>query len=320
MNTPAHTDQPGHPITVAVCTRDRGALISETITSILDSDTRHEFDVIVIDQSEGTETAEVVDRFTDSRVRLVRTSTRGIGPSRDLAIRRASGRYVLFTDDDCRVPSNWIDEMHAALDRDEAVGMAFCNVVAGPHDRSAGFVPTYERVGEFVARSVKDKNRARGIGAGMAVRRRAAIDVGGFDAALGSVFPGVGNEEGDLALRMILAGWAVLETDRVAVVHDGFRTWAEGRELTARNSRGIGVTYAKPLRAGRWSAMRVVAYEGLWVLAARPLLGILSGRRPQLRGCWHFWRGVGASFRHRVDPASLCYVVEDGRPDVDTSR
>jgi GT2 family glycosyltransferase len=300
-------------VTVAVCTRDRGRGIADTLASILGSATELEYELLVVDQSTGAETAEVVRELAGPRTRLVRTSTRGIGPSRDLAVREAAGRYVLFTDDDCRVPADWIDVMHDAVDRDPTIGMAFCNVVAGPHDPETGFVPTYVRRGEVVARTTRAKNRARGIGAGMAVRRAAALEVGGFDRALGTTFPRVGNEEGDLALRMILNGWAVLETDRVAVVHDGFRTWDQGRDLTARNFTGIGLVYAKPVRAGRWSALSVVLYEGVWASLVRPLLDGLRGRRPRLRGCWYFWRGFVSSFGHPIDRTTLCYEPDPER-------
>lgn len=306
----ASADDGSPALTVAVCTRNRGALIRATITSILDNETGHDFVLLVVDQSDDDTTADVVNEFDDPRVRLLRTDTRGIGPSRDLAVRRSTGRHVLFTDDDCRVPPNWIDEMYDALERDPAIGMIFCNVVAGPHDPSAGFIPTYERTGEFAARTVRAKNRARGIGAGMGVRRDAALRIGGFDTAIGTLFRGVVNEEGDLALRMILAGWTVFETDRVAIVHDGFRTWAQGRDLAVRNFMGIGIMYAKPVRAGRWSVIQVIAYEGLWGPLVQPLL---RRQRPRPRSCWYFWRGVMASFGHPIDRATLRYVVDDQR-------
>jgi hypothetical protein len=129
-------------------------------------------------------------------------------------------------------------------------------------------------------RTLLDKCAARAIGAGIAVRRAEMLALGGFDEELGAggTFPSC--EDGDAAVRALLAGYTVCETDRTHVVHHGFRTWREGRSLTARNWVGIGAAYAKPLRAGRWEAASVAAYELVVLAMWPPLNDLLHGRRP----------------------------------------
>lgn len=299
-------------VTVAVCTRNRGDRITPTMSSLLANDVEG-LEVLVVDQSTDDETAQALSPFLgDPRVRYVRTDTVGIGPSRHLAVELAGAEYVLMTDDDCVVPDDWVAEMLAAFHDHPDVAMVYCNVIAADHDRERGFVPAYERSGEHVLRTMRDKCRGRGIGAGMAVRRSAALAVGNFDRSLGSLFPKIVGEEGDLTLRLLLAGEPVLETDRTFVEHDGFRTWEQGRDLTRRNFIGIGLVYGKPLRCGHYRAALVTLYEGVVVALLEPLRPILRGRPPRgLRAFPFFWVGFVRGFRHPVDRDTVTYLVDD---------
>ncbi len=297
-------------VTVAVCTRNRGDRIATTVQSILANDVT-DLELLVVDQSDGDETKVAVERCgPDARIRYVPTDTLGIGVSRALAVELASNELVLFTDDDCEVPGDWIEQMRSAFEVDPRIAMVFCNVAPAPHDPSLGFVPTYERPGERLVTNAFGKCRARGIGAGMAVRRSATLKIGSFDPAFGSRFPGVVGEEGDVALRLVLNGYAVFETDRTAVIHDGFRTWAQGRDLTRRNLPGIGLAYGKPVRCGHPTALAVVVWEGIVIALLQPLAAVLRMRRPRLRGFVGFWTGFAKGFRHPVDRATMNYVAE----------
>jgi GT2 family glycosyltransferase len=51
----------------------------------------------------------------DPRVRVVRAPGAGRGRARDLGAAAADGRYLLFTDDDVRVPEHWVAAMVAPL-------------------------------------------------------------------------------------------------------------------------------------------------------------------------------------------------------------
>jgi hypothetical protein len=133
-------------------------------------------------------------------------------------------------------------------------------------------------------------------------------ELGGFDPLLGAGAQFSSCEDGDVALRALLAGRHVFETDAVSVVHHGFRTWEEGRALTRRDWYGIGAAYAKPIRAGHFSATSVVLFEGVWRAALLPLTGLARGRRPQgLKRAWYFWRGFVTGLRTPLDHATLVF-------------
>jgi GT2 family glycosyltransferase len=80
-------------------------------------------EIIVVDSSASDETAEIVlRRFPD--VRLIRSQRRlSAGGARNLGRESARGRLVFFVDQDCIVPTGWVDRLEAHL-QDPAVAAA----------------------------------------------------------------------------------------------------------------------------------------------------------------------------------------------------
>lgn len=303
-----HVTTPDPIVSAVVCTRNRGSRIVGTLESLL-ANTHPNFEVVVVDQSTNGETETAVAPFrTDPRLRYIASDTVGTGYARDIGLAAARGGIVAYTDDDCIVPTDWLAQMQAIFESHPRVAVVFCNVEAAPYDETVGFTPTYERTGDKLVRNMWDKCRARGIGAGMAVRRSPIMQLGGFDHLLGPGTAFSDCEDGDIAMRTLLADWWLYETSQTAVIHDGFRTWEEGKAMTRRNWTGIGAAYAKPIKAGRWSAGIVVAYEVFGMALLKPLSRLLRLQRPQgIRSFGFFWRGFVSGMRHPVDDVHLLF-------------
>jgi GT2 family glycosyltransferase len=291
-------------ISAVICTRNRSEAARVAVKSVL-TNNHPAFRLIVVDQSTNDDTElSLADFVAAGRIDYVRTTTVGLSRARNIGLRHAHTRVVAFTDDDCETPDDWLQAIQTIFDEQPETIVAFCSVRPGPYDASAGFVPGYECRGTRTVRTVRDKCTARAIGAGMAVRRKEMLALGGFDEELGAggTFPSC--EDWDAAVRALLAGYKVCETDRTHVLHHGFRTWKEGRSLTARDWVGIGAAYAKPLRAGRWEAASIAAYELVVCAMWPPVNDALHARRPIgigrvvgfIRG---FARGMVAPFDRR---------------------
>lgn len=293
-------------ISAVVCTRNRGASVVATIETIL-ANTHPDFEVLLIDQSTDDNTWQAIAPFqVDARFRYLRSRTRGLGRARNLGLRHARGAVVAFTDDDCTVPENWLSVMAAVFAAHPRVTVAFCNVVAAPHNHRDGYIPMYQRTDNKLVRSFREKSLARGIGAGIAVRRRATLAIGGFDEALGAGGRFPSGEDWDLALRALAHGQWIYETHEVAVLHDGFRTWRELRDLTRRDWIGIGATYAKPLRRGHWQAVFPACYEAFVIGLLAPLAALLRFQAPRgLRRFLYFWLGFWQGWRVALDVETL---------------
>lgn len=305
---------PGSPVltSVVVCTRNRGANAALTLRSILAS-TDPDLEVLLVDQSTTPDTRQAVERFrSDPRFRYLPSSQVGAGRARNQGLQAARGRYVLFTDDDCEVTRNWVEVMTQCFETNGRVAVVFSNVQPAAFDAQAGFIPTYVRDHDTLVTSIVQKCTARGIGAGMGLRREVALALGGFDARLGPGGEFPANEEGDLAVRALLKGWWIYETAKTHVVHDGFRTWQEGKALTRRNWVGIGAAYSKPIRCGHWQVGVIVAYEAFVVGLLQPASLVLRLRRPSgIRSFAFFWEGFLAGWRTPLDRDSVRYIDSD---------
>jgi len=300
-------------ISAVVCTRNRGEHPATTIESLL-ANTHPDFEVILLDQSTDQQTEHAVQHFcVDPRFKYHHTQTIGTGISRNLGVQIAQGQIVAYTDDDCTVPPDWLETMAAIFDQNPQVAVAFCNVDPAPYNPSEGFIPAYQRKSDAVVRNLRQKCSARGIGAGMALRRNAVLSYGNFDVRLG---PGTNYpdcEDGDIAVRALLNGYWIYETARTAVIHDGFRNWKQGKELTKRNWIGIGAAYSKPIKCRRWGFLIVVFYEAFVIALGGPLAKLLQFQRPSglFRQFFYFWKGFFKGLREPVDCRTIRFVEEE---------
>jgi glycosyltransferase involved in cell wall biosynthesis len=282
--------------------------LATAVRSVLAS--RHpSFRLLVIDQSTDEASRCAVEEFLgDSRLRYVRSNAVGVSRARNQALRQADTDVVVFTDDDCEVHEGWLAAMHGLFAEHPRVAQAFCSVRPGPHDAVREFVPAYECSGTRIVRTLLDKCTARGMGAGMAVRTQAVLDAGGFDEELGpgATFPS--NEEGDLAVRLLMRGHEICETDRTHVIHHGSRTFSEGRTLSRRDWVGIGAAYSKPLRVGALGIVPIALYELAFKAVGPALVDMAHLRRPRglARGA-HFLNGFARGLLAPLDGERLVF-------------
>lgn len=299
--------------TVIVCTRNRAGPVARVVSSLLAS-RDEEIELIVVDQSDSSESAVALEPFrSDPRFRYLASQGRGKGAALNEGIRLANGAVIVCTDDDCQPPPGWATAMARVLENQPTAVVAFCSVVPVPHDMNMGYVPAYQLRKNRLLRGVSAMCSGLGIGAGMALRRGFALSMGGFDESFGpgALFPSA--DEWDISMRALLSGGHVYETAELSIVHDGFRTFEEGRQHTRRDWIALGAVCAKPLRAGHYRALVVP----VWLFSTRalwpPVLDLLRLRKP--RGAQRilaFMRGFSVGLSMEVDPVTLRFSVPPG--------
>jgi glycosyltransferase involved in cell wall biosynthesis/GT2 family glycosyltransferase len=197
----------------------------------------------------------------------------------------ARHELVLVTDDDCRVPHDWIDSLAAPF-ANPAVGAVFGpseGLSSGPGRGPAPVVPPGPAPPELW-------NYAHGLS--MAVRRAAAEDVGGFDERLGPGAP-VHGEEGDVVLRMAERGWLTAVAGGEPVRHLAWRTEAETARNTFVYQRGAGAYLGSAVRRRRSGA-------------AKPVVLRLAHER----GYWRRGSEAGVRLRSRLASALVAGFVQ----------
>lgn len=172
-------------VSVLICVRNVEKYISECIKSILNQ-TFTDFEIVLIDDDSIDKTANIVRAFKDERLRYFKNKKwLGISKSRNLSVNYARGDYIFFTDGDCIVSSDWIEQGLKSLQNSDCVG-----VEGQIYYISEEYEPTFS-----------DHTYKRGAGkfstGSIAYKKSIVKSVGGFDERYDYF------EDRDLALRIL---------------------------------------------------------------------------------------------------------------------
>lgn len=227
-------------VSAIVCTMGRTPLLRESLAHL--TACLVEGDELIVAETGGNAALAVLDALGPIAARSTHLRVEPPGKCRQLnvAIRAASGELLLLTDDDVRVPPGWADDMAAPFAEGE-VGLA-CGPVRG-----LSRVPGVEEGPALPAGQAPFEPWSFAHGAAIAVRRRAALDVGGFDERLGPGTPAMG-EDHDFILRVRRKGWGVVITAADPVEHMDWRSPQENHRNALAYERGGGAVTGAALR------------------------------------------------------------------------
>jgi glycosyltransferase involved in cell wall biosynthesis len=241
-----------HSASVVICTRNRRESLAACLASV-GQQTLEGLEIVVVDNgsSDGT-AAYLADWRRQEPTRVtVAEPVAGLSRARNLGLGAAGGDIVLFLDDDAVASVAWA-AAHVAAYGDERVAAAGGPVVLRfPHGRPAWAVPELEHWW-----SALDHGDAPGpfppphgpYGTNMSVRRVTALEVGGFNTALGRVGDSLlSSEEADLFERLWASGGWIRYEPAATVIHHVSRErlclqwllrrgWAQGRSNARRES------------------------------------------------------------------------------------
>jgi cellulose synthase/poly-beta-1,6-N-acetylglucosamine synthase-like glycosyltransferase len=247
--------------------------------------------VLVIDQSGDGRTRDLVSEIGDHDVVYVPTDTRGLSAARNVAVGRATGEVLAFTDDDCLADQGWLgalaDEFSALPDVAVVCGRSL-PLVETPLVASAASVRTDEERRLFNGPCSPWRV---GNGSNMAFRKDVLRKIGPFDERLG---PGArlrGGEEADVIYRFLKGGHQLLYSPRPLVYHRQWRNAAQQLALSYDYGVGVGAFCAKYLRSGD---VRVLRALGGWTVATlRDIAGGVRLRQGgRVRAATRFLRGL----------------------------
>ena len=181
-------------VSIVVATHNRRDVLAATLARLGGGGLeREEYEVIVVDNASTDGTAQAAARHAN---RVVRLSSNEGSCAKAYGVEQASGRYVLFLDDDSYPQAGSVASMVGHLEHDSGLGAAGF-VVHLPDGREEGSALT-----EVF------------LGCGVGFRAEALRSAGGLDR---SFF--MQAEEYDLAFRLVGAGWGVHLFDDLHVDH-----------------------------------------------------------------------------------------------------
>jgi glycosyltransferase involved in cell wall biosynthesis len=241
-------------VTVVIPTHDRSALLSRTLRSVRrqgDVD----LEVVVVDDGSRDDTAAMVARLADPRVRLARNERpQGVSAARNHGIALATGQWIaLLDDDDLWAPDKLAAQLRAARRLGRSWACTGCVAVNDALEILAGGPPPSP---EAIVRQLPLRNVVPAGASNVLARRSALEQTGIFDPLLKHV------ADWDLWIRLGALGLpAVVDEPLVAYrLHTGNASTDAGamaaelarvaeRYRTLRRDAPIDLAYAY-----RWAA------------------------------------------------------------------
>lgn len=186
-------------VSVVICVRNEENYVKACINSIL-CQSFSEFELIIIDDQSSDNTANIVDAFNDRRIKYFRNEKRlGISASRNKGLKKASGEYIFFTDGDCTISENWIEEGMKYFKNNSCVA-----VEGAIYYVARDYQPTFS---DYV---MENKHGNKFMTGSIAYKKKVIQAVGGFDEELRYF------EDRDIAFKIMRLGEICFSPEMIA--------------------------------------------------------------------------------------------------------
>jgi GT2 family glycosyltransferase len=231
-------------LSVLIATADR----SESLLACLESlsvQRRNLNKILVIDQSRGNETENLVRGLAFPYVSYIRSTVRGKSNALNVGLQAVKTDIVAFTDDDCLVGKHWAVSLADAFRRYPEVTGVFGRSLPYRPQSHPGLMPisltTRKEREIFSAPSVG--GRIALTGNCMAFRTSIFRHIGPFKPWLGPGSIGIISEDEEFLYRSLLNGYKILFDPVISVYHNRWLVPAEYDRITARYRCGFYATY-----------------------------------------------------------------------------
>ena len=279
----------GLDATILICTYNRAASLAATLDSLARSRAPFTWDILVVDNNSSDGTRQVVeDRRASYPVplRYLFEGRQGKSNALNTGLEATAARVIVFTDDDVRVPEDWLAaSVEPLLERDDIdyTGGPVRPIWGAPPprwlDASGNMGGTIAVKDHGQAPFVFEDERKTPLGVNMAVRRRLIERIGGFRPDLGRSGKSLlGQEQAEFFYRSRAAGARGLYVPRMILDH----------EVSASR---LTLSYYV-----RWWYWKGVSHARLHRIHGRTELGVELARTPHLAGVPRFV--LRAALRH----------------------
>jgi hypothetical protein len=285
-----------HDLAVIVVSYNHEAWLTPCLTTVFERSGDLDLDVVVVDSESTDGTAALIsDSFPEARV--VSCRNRGFGHANNRGLLTCQARYVLFLNPDTEIREGTLADLVSRLDERPDIGLASVRQVTADgilHPTMRRFPNALRALGEAIGS--ERFPRALGwlgprvldrrlydqevdcdwvTGAFMLVRAEALLGAGIFDERFF-----LGSEEVDLACRIKQAGWRVVHTPRLLVLHHVHAGQPLGERVEAQYAfarRQYAEKHFSPLHRASYLSLVRAGHR------VRLIAGLLPGQDPGVR-------------------------------------
>ena len=126
---------------------------SKYLKKCLDSlvnQTKKELEFILINDGSTDDSESIIKSYSDTRIKYFKRSNNGIGETRNLGIKKASGKYIMFLDSDDYLEENACEVLYKKIDK-EMLDLVVCDFYRVVNDSKI-----IEKIASFKNTSLKD--------------------------------------------------------------------------------------------------------------------------------------------------------------------
>ena len=242
-------------LSIIVATRNRAHAIGPCLDSIAAAVAKAgplDAEIVIVDNGSTDNTAEIVNAWASARSLAVQSlSEPRVGKARalNLALRIARGELLAFTDDDCRLHPDYINDLlrHAAADAAPVLRGGRIEL-GDPTDLQLTIktTPHPERWNRRTKSARYQPIAGQINGCNMTMPRALAEKVGPYDERFGLGSKIGSGDDTDYLFRAYIAGFTLEYVPDMTVVHyHGRKTPAQGQKLLRAYLIGNGAELAK---------------------------------------------------------------------------
>jgi CMP-N-acetylneuraminic acid synthetase len=112
-------------ISIYLVNHNYGEYVRQAIESVL-AQTQQDFELIIIDDGSTDDSRDVIEPYArHEKVMTIFQQNQGLNITNNIALREASGKYIMRLDADDYLDKHALEVMSATLERDEAIGLVF---------------------------------------------------------------------------------------------------------------------------------------------------------------------------------------------------
>jgi N-acetylglucosaminyl-diphospho-decaprenol L-rhamnosyltransferase len=285
---PSGTDSPVADVAVIVVSTNEAHWLEPCLSTVFEHAGDAKLDVVVVDNSSTDGTRELVEtKFPEARV--VTCPNRGFAHANNRGAMTCTARYVLFLNPDTEMADGTFGDLVAELDRRPDIGMAGVRQYTADgtlYPTIRNFPSVTRALGDaFGAERLRSRPNWMGereldmsrygsesvcdwvSGSFMFCRREALFSAGLMDERFF-----LDQEEPDLCLRFHRAGWQVLYTTTMSIVHHWGKAGVRPK-MVAQNAYTRRQYARKHFSVPRRAAYMTAVFAGHAIRAAAPARG-----------------------------------------------
>jgi glycosyltransferase involved in cell wall biosynthesis len=233
-------------ISIIISTRNRSDYIQACLKSIL-ANTFKKFEILLADQSDNNQTKLAVKQLQSSKIRYFKSNRKGKSIGLNSMIRKARHNILAFTDDDCIVDKNWLQEINIFYKKYPNAAGVFGNVFPYMPQNHKGEFYTSTFESSHISEQTNPYEthwQVLGIGNNMSFRKSIIVKEGCFKEWLGPGSIALNGEETDLIFRLLIKKYSLMTNPNIITYHNRWLTKSQLTALLGTYSCGMCAFYS----------------------------------------------------------------------------